>query len=79
MYAFIYYFKKGAKKFKNLLLPIKLPYDQAIGRYIKNNMIESYAASPALFWQNRDSLKSNIGNDQYLKECLDNEKTKQCS
>lgn len=62
--------KKGAEKLKNILKTLPDAKDITISRSISKGDLIAYAATPALFYQDRKNVKSTLRNDfQSLPIC----------
>lgn len=62
--------RKGARYIINNTLPLKIQGDNTIANLILKKKLIAYASKPALFYQNRKELKSNLNNNDTLRECL---------
>ena len=62
--------KKGAKTIIEKSLPMsKGGGDKIIANLIYNNVLEAYSVTPPIFNQNRETLGSNLSNNDNLNEC----------
>lgn len=61
--------RKGAQYIINNTLPLKIQGDNTIANLIFKKKMLAYAAKPALFYQNRKELGSNLNNNDTLREC----------
>ena len=61
--------RNGAKKILDYCLPMKgYPGDWHYSKMIKNNLINGYSTKEQVFLQNRDDMKSNLGNRDDVKQ-----------
>ena len=61
--------RNGAKKILDYCLPMKgYPGDWHYSKMIKNNLINGYSTKEQIFLQNRDDMKSNLGNRDDVKQ-----------
>ena len=64
--------RKGAEIILQYAIPMKnMNGDKIIGELIKNNKLICYSTTPPLFVQNRVKFKSELGNIDTLKFCID--------
>jgi len=62
----------GAEKIISESLPLsEFSGDESIAKAIGKRLIDAYASSPPLFYQNRSQLGTNLGNTDDLRECAD--------
>ena len=61
--------RKGAESIINNTIPLKIQGDNTIANLISRRKLIAYAAKPALFYQNRKDLGSNLNNNDILREC----------
>ena len=63
--------RKGASIIlENIKHPLNVPIDHIVANLSSNGKINSYASILPIFYQNRDELKSTIGNHDHLPICL---------
>ena len=65
--------RKGADIILNNTLPLKqniFAGDQYYKYLMKNKILKGYSVSPSIFYQNREDLGTNLGNNDNLIECI---------